>query len=49
METHGEAIVVTSPEDLRNKLDAAFADPVRSGEPTACPVATRQQIIFQRS
>ncbi|WP_237198665.1 glycosyltransferase [Rothia nasimurium] len=27
METHGEAIVVTSPEDLRNKLDAAFADP----------------------
>lgn len=27
METHGEAIIVTSPEDLRNKLDAAFADP----------------------
>lgn len=27
METHGEAIVVTSLEDLRNKLDAAFADP----------------------
>ncbi|MDY3049943.1 MAG: glycosyltransferase [Rothia sp. (in: high G+C Gram-positive bacteria)] len=27
METHGETIVVTSAEDLKNKLDAAFADP----------------------
>ncbi|MDY6052238.1 MAG: glycosyl transferase [Rothia sp. (in: high G+C Gram-positive bacteria)] len=27
MESHGETIVVTSPEDLCNKLDAAFADP----------------------
>lgn len=27
MELHGEAIVVSSAEDLCNKLDAAFADP----------------------
>ncbi|WP_237233092.1 glycosyltransferase [Rothia nasisuis] len=27
MQTHGETIVVTSPEDLRHKLDAALADP----------------------